>query len=101
MQALGRRSENSNNSDNFVPDHDATMNNFSVKDQFCNTDTGNWHETVFMGSANCRESFWGKAVRLTFTRDGCVDGFALKECTFQPCGRDSSDKFVHPHLAAG
>ena len=83
------------------PVHDATMNKFSVKNQFCNVATGNWHETVFMGSEDCREAFWSKAVDLTFTSDSCVGGFILKECSFQPCTKDSGDRYIIPHVVGG
>lgn len=77
-------------------DHDALMDKYSVKDQYCNAATGNWHETVFMGSEDCRETFWSKSVDLTFASDSCIGGVGLKECSFKPCEKDSGDKYVHP-----
>jgi hypothetical protein len=38
--------------------HDATMHGFSVQDQYCSPLTGNYHETVFVGSNTCHRKHW-------------------------------------------
>jgi hypothetical protein len=70
--------------------HDATMPHYSVQDQYCNLTTGNWHETVTVGSNTCHKPRWswwiaGKKFNLTFTPDSCIDGFILKGCVEGPC----------------
>jgi hypothetical protein len=70
--------------------HDATMQGYSVKDQYCNLKTGNWHETVFVGSNTCHKPHWwwgGKRFNLTFTTDSCINGIllSLKGCVAGPC----------------
>lgn len=71
--------------------HDATMGKMSVKDQYCNPDTGNWHETVFVGSETCdisQPSWWQTITNLTFATHSCVGGVSLKMCEFSTnaCG---------------
>lgn len=70
--------------------HDATMNGYSVSNQYCNMKTGNWHEKVFMGSDDCTKPwwyFWGDdaGFDLTFTPDTCIGGMTLKGCMEGPC----------------
>ena len=76
----------------FHLDHDALMSYFSVSDQYCNPDTGNWHEKIYFGSQNCFEtkSWWDcwhprTPVELTFTTDGCISGLSLESCSLSPC----------------
>lgn len=69
--------------------HDATMHGYSVKDQYCNLKTGNWHETVIVGSNTCHWWAGGKKYNLVFTTDSCIDGISLKGCVEGPC--DSSE----------
>jgi len=68
------------------------MDHFSVKDQYCNEATGNWHETVFFGSEDCQGADDDRSFDLTFTTDGCVGGLTLKECSFHPCSSSSTNK---------
>jgi len=72
------------------------MSHYSVKDQYCNMETGNWHETVYMGSEHCATGGWWnwwKPVDLTFTSDSCIAGFRLKSCRNGPCKEsDGSDQ---------
>lgn len=80
------------------------MNNFSVKNQYCDADTGNWYETVFMGSKTCNDGAnnkprWmnhrrGTERKLTFTTDSCVGGLTLESCSFEPCNEASDEKRV-------
>jgi hypothetical protein len=68
--------------------HDARKHHRSAKDQYCNLSTGNWHETVIVGSSTCHPPHWwwgGKVDHLTFTTDSCIGGVGLKSCTQGPC----------------
>lgn len=83
---------------NLLTDHDALMAHFSVKDQYCNKDTGNWHETVYPLSEECQSSstkwwWWDKTTELTFTTDSCVGGLKLKKCSLGPC--DSNEHIIY------
>jgi len=74
--------------------NDATMPHESVEDQYCNMKTGNWHETVYMGSGKCRRPHWyepGHKYNLVFTGDMCSHGVMLKECMVGPCPREVID----------
>ncbi len=54
----------------------------SVQSQWCNKETGNWHENLFVGNEKCEETWFAKSIDLTFTTDSCVGGMKLKECQF-------------------
>jgi hypothetical protein len=74
--------------------HDGTMHHRSAKDQYCNLSTGNWHETVIVGSSTCHPPHWwegGKKYDLTFTIDSCIGGVRLKSCTQGPCNSQEMD----------
>jgi hypothetical protein len=64
---------------------------YSVKDQYCNLDTGNWHETVFLGDdCGVTKPWWQwwhekKPTDLVFTTDGCIAGLRLLYCKSGPC----------------
>jgi hypothetical protein len=73
-------------------DHDTTMPKISASDQYCNPTTGNWHQTMYLGSETCEDMkpwwkwlFWHRSIKLTYTSDSCVGGFVLKRCDFHPC----------------
>lgn len=75
-------------------DHDALMAHFSVKDQYCNLKTGNWHESIFLGTDTCKIhhhwwEFHDNPIDLTFTSDGCIHGLQLKSCHKGACPRDT------------
>jgi hypothetical protein len=73
---------------------DATMHHYSVKDQYCDPRTMNYHETVIVGSSTCHLHPWwqgGKKYDFTFTKDGCVQGISLKGCYQGPCNSDDID----------
>jgi len=73
------------------------MDGYSVKDQYCNPSTDNWHETVFIGTEECSENSWSsQSIDLTFTTDGCEGGVSLKKCSYQPCKKQDS-KYKHEH----
>ena len=61
------------------------MSHMSVQDQFCDVRDGNWHQTVFLGTTECKKSWWNKPMDLTFTTDSCVGGYKLKSCSFTTC----------------
>uniref|UniRef100_A0A7S3L8P8 Uncharacterized protein n=1 Tax=Amphora coffeiformis TaxID=265554 RepID=A0A7S3L8P8_9STRA len=67
--------------------HDVSMDHISVKDQYCNAETGNWHQTVFMGSADCSKKWWNSRFELTYTTDSCIGGYQLAECHLDPCSQ--------------
>jgi hypothetical protein len=70
---------------------DATMQHYSVKDQYCDPKTMNYHETVIVGSSTCHLHPWwqgGKKYDYTFTTDSCVQGISLKGCYQGPCDSD-------------
>jgi hypothetical protein len=69
-------------------DHDASMPNFSVKDQYCDLATGNWHETVYVGSEKCHVHWYEKFVspqKITFSPNHCMDGYRLDYCVRGAC----------------
>jgi hypothetical protein len=73
---------------------DATMDHYSVKDQYCDPQTMNYHETVIVGSSTCHLHPWwqgGKKYDYTFTTDSCVEGISLKGCYQGPCNSDDMD----------
>jgi hypothetical protein len=79
--------------------HDARQHHRSAKDQYCNLSTGNWHETVIVGSSTCHPPHWwegGKKYDLTFTTDSCIGGVSLKSCTQGSC--DASHEMDHEAL---
>jgi hypothetical protein len=68
--------------------HDVRIPLRSAEDQYCNLSTGNWHETLIIGSNNCHPPHWwegGKVDHLTFTTDSCIGGIRLKSCVEGPC----------------
>lgn len=76
--------------------HDATLRRMSVENQYCNLKTGNWHETVILGSTTCQGPRhwydWGKEFDLTFTTDSCIDGLSLKGCMVGACPSKEVDR---------
>lgn len=72
-------------------DHDATLHHMSVRSQWCNRKTGNWHEILYVGNEQCKESWFAKSVDLTFASDSCIGGMQLKECKFHKCGEQTID----------
>jgi len=64
------------------------MTRYSVSDQFCNFETGNWHQRIYMSTDTCQTGgwwYWYNPVELTYTTDSCIAGFRLKECSSDPC----------------
>jgi hypothetical protein len=69
----------------------------SVKDQYCSSETGNWHQTLYPKDGNCDEVPWWLSwifpQEQVFTSDGCILGFdengavglSLKACMNGPC----------------
>lgn len=71
--------------------HDATMHHYSVRDQYCDPRTMNYHETVIVGSSTCHLKPWyegGKKYDFVFTTDSCIEGISLKGCYQGPCDSD-------------
>lgn len=73
--------------------HDVSMGHISVKDQYCNAETGNWHETVFMGTTDCSRRWWNRddGFDVTITTDGCVGGYRLAACHSGPCREEAEE----------
>jgi hypothetical protein len=74
--------------------HDARIPLRSAEDQYCNLSTGNWHETIIVGSSKCHPPHWwwgGKVNHLTFTTDSCIGGVSLKGCADVPCDSREMD----------
>ena len=76
----------------FSLDHDATMPKYSVSDQYCNFETGNWHQKLYWLSDNCLKTkkwwqkWWaGSPIELVYTTDACTGGLRLKHCEMGPC----------------
>lgn len=61
----------------------------SVKDQYCDYETGHWHQTAFMSSTHCSQKWWNidDGFDLTYTTDNCIGGYRLAECHLGPCDR--------------
>jgi len=80
----------------------------SVKDQYCNTETGNWHQTVYpkKEESDCTIVPWWESWIFpqdqTFTTDNCIAGldetgaigFSLKSCSVGPCGDGDGDAAI-------
>jgi hypothetical protein len=70
-------------------DHDSTLRHVSLKDQYCNFDTGLWHQTLYWPSEKCREKkmWWRdvKPLKLVYTTDSCVFGLQLVSCKKGSC----------------
>jgi hypothetical protein len=74
----------------------------SVKDQYCNTETGNWHQTVYP-KGDCAEVPWWLSWLFpqdqTFAPDNCVPGWGehgsiglrLKSCNAGSCDKETLD----------
>jgi hypothetical protein len=71
------------------------MQNLSVKDQYCNMETGNWHETVYFGSKECHVPWYNKnnwnPFDITFTSDSCIGGLRLIFCKMGACDEKEND----------
>jgi hypothetical protein len=78
-------------------DHDKTMPHYSVSNQYCNMKTGNWHETLHLGSEDCSTNWWNwwSPLDLTFTPDSCVAGMKLRKCSKGPCEKDDTIDLWH------
>ncbi len=68
------------------------MPGYSVKDYYCESDTGSFKEKIFLGSVDCTKAWWNfwsdddaVGVDLTFTPGKCIGGYSLKECSAGPC----------------
>jgi hypothetical protein len=81
-----------------LADHDASRPNMSVDSQWCNKETGHWHETLFVGNEQCEETWFAAPIDLTFTTHLCVGGVQLKECLFRECDSVATD--ARPSLAS-
>jgi hypothetical protein len=74
----------------------------SVKDQYCNAETGNWHQTVYP-KGDCGEVPWWLSWAFpqdqTFAPDNCILGLGaqgavglrLKSCNSGPCEKEGLD----------
>jgi hypothetical protein len=75
-----------------IADTDASMGHFAVKDQYCDLETGYWHEMVFPNtSPACDVPWyhrWWAPLNLTFTPDKCVGGYMLDSCKKGKCPND-------------
>jgi hypothetical protein len=70
------------------------MDNYSVGSQYCNLETGNWHEHFYVGTDTCEVNWmtkWWSPVELTFTTDSCIGGFKLNSCKKGRCKSEEDD----------
>jgi hypothetical protein len=64
------------------------MDSYSVEDQYCNLETGNWHERVYPGTETCEVHWmtkWWSPRESIYATDSCVGGFMLNSCKNAPC----------------
>lgn len=64
------------------------MPGYSIRDQYCNLNTGTWQETVYLGSEDCTKEWWQWQVRrqtLVFASDGCINGLQVQSCAPGSC----------------
>ena len=72
------------------------MPGFSVDNQYCDMNTGNWFQTVYMGSTDCLKPWWmfwffdNNGVEVTYKPGKCMFGYSLKECGPEACPVTSS-----------
>jgi len=72
-------------------DHDASMLGYSVSDQYCDFDTGFWHQTLHWGTDECQTPWYFRLfspMNQTFTEDGCIGGFQLNWCKRGHCRKE-------------
>jgi len=74
-----------------------------IKDQYCNLDTGNFHQLIYPKGSHCDDSNikwylkWIFPMNQTFTTDGCLSAgpnssFSLGSCTAGPCPSNSAEE---------
>lgn len=77
-----------------VVDMDLLMSYSSVKDQYCDLESGIWYETVYPFSRTCEThwyNFWSVA-HLEFQQGDCIGGFELeKPCKKGRCRVEKED----------
>jgi hypothetical protein len=69
-------------------DHESDMPDFSVRDEYCNFATGNWHQTVFIGNEQCKGRRWVVTKNLVYAKNNCVNGMQLVSCKRGACASD-------------
>ncbi len=74
----------------------------SVRDQYCNMETGNWHQTIYP-KGDCDDVPWWLSWIFpqdqTYTSDSCTFGLdehgaigiSLKSCSLGPCESNEDD----------
>lgn len=68
--------------------HDASMPNYSVKDQHCNLIRGTFHQNVYSFSDQCETNWFTRLFspqEQVFSSDQCFHGFRLDYCIQGPC----------------
>lgn len=89
-----------------------SKNKIDVSDQYCNMDTGNYHQVVYPEQSGCDESNikwymkWIFPMYQTFTTDGCLyagsnAGVSLQSCVLGPCQSADSDNDEDPTKQEG
>lgn len=74
-------------------DTDVVMPHSSVKDQYCDLESGVWYETVYPFSTTCEihwYNFWS-VMQLEFQKGDCIAGFALDHCKKGTCPVENED----------
>ena len=71
-----------------MKDHDATMPNYSVKDQHCDLPRGTFHQEIFAFSNKCEVPWYAQLFspqEQVFSTESCFSGFKLDYCVAGPC----------------
>jgi hypothetical protein len=73
------------------------MIGISVENQYCDADTGFFHENLFTTSTDCTATWWDRLVhgsengiKMIYSPTECLGGFKLKECVPGVCNDDTS-----------
>ena len=76
--------------------HDAAMDGISVENQYCEANTGFFHENLYLTSTDCSTTWWDKwvhgsesGIKLSYSLTECLGGFKLKECVPGVCNSTS------------
>ncbi len=64
-----------------------------MKDYYCDEETGNFYEKIFLGTTDCSKPWWNfwtgddetGGTELEFTTDKCMGGYILNKCMTGAC----------------
>lgn len=75
---------------------DDTMPGFiSVKDQYCDLTDGTFHQTVFVGSSKCNQSWIHHLIpshKQVFHENDCFNGIKMISCKAGPCSSSDAEE---------